>query len=112
MQTCLSQGVVSPIFENLKVFVHLVDAKGTVWAQHDDLAGGIQHPTGAWHGGDFVEQEFPLTLPTSAPEGTYRIEVGAYRPATLQRLKLTDATAWGADAVTLDTEVINAAEVP
>lgn len=49
-------------------------------------AGGIQHPTGTWRRGDFVEQDFPVTLPPNAPASTCRIEVGVYGPDSPQRL--------------------------
>jgi len=90
-----------PIFENLKVFLHLIDDHGTVWAQHDDLAGEIQHPSGSWRAGEFVKQDFSLALPSAAPAGRYRIEVGAYRPDSGQRLVVA-----GTDRPVVDNAVV------
>lgn len=62
-----------------KVFVHLVDGEGRLWAQHD----GLDSPAQFWQPGDRVVQVHTFTIPTDAPPGVYRLRVGLYDPETL-----------------------------
>lgn len=74
--------------ENYSVFVHLRDASGKTLAQKDGYPGRGRSPTLGWQVGDLVLDEYELAIPTDAPPGEYRVVVGMYRLATLERLAL------------------------
>lgn len=71
------------------VFVHVVDAQGTIVAERNAEPRDGLFPTDAWVRGDWVRdlKQVPLT---GVPAGTYRIEIGVYDPATSQRLGVYD----------------------
>ncbi|NJN65436.1 MAG: hypothetical protein HC884_01355 [Chloroflexaceae bacterium] len=45
----------------------------------------------AWETGQQFGSSLPIDLPADLPEGSYRVVVGAYRPADGQRLPLSEA---------------------
>ncbi|MEW6231252.1 MAG: hypothetical protein AB1566_02930 [Chloroflexota bacterium] len=67
-------------------FVHLVDSAGSLRAQVDRPPTGGAYPTSAWMEGEVVEDQLTLPLGSQLPPGEYRLLVGLYDPATLQRL--------------------------
>jgi uncharacterized membrane protein len=71
---------------NYHSFVHLLDAEGAIVAQHDGPPGEGEQPTLGWLPGEYVTDPHRLQLPTDLPDGTYRLEVGLYDPATGLRL--------------------------
>ena len=73
------------------VFVHLVGPDGQVYAQADSLPQAGRHPTTHWLPGEVVPDPYRLELSTDTPPGAYRVLVGLYDPATLDRLPVTDA---------------------
>jgi hypothetical protein len=75
-----------PFSQNLKVFVHLVDASGKVLAQYDGYPQAGAYPTLDWAPGELIEDSYPLLLPADAPAGPYRVYLGLYDEATLTRL--------------------------
>jgi hypothetical protein len=72
------------------VFVHLVDADGTILAQQDRApqADGAPYPTNLWVPGEIVTDEYELTIPPDAPPGEYTVRVGLYLPESGQRLSV------------------------
>jgi hypothetical protein len=80
-------------------FVHLLDSTGQIVAQSDGQPG--DYPTSIWQTGDVQRDERSITLPPTLPPGTYRLEIGLYRPDTQARLVTPDG-----DTVVLDTPVI------
>jgi hypothetical protein len=70
-----------PMDRSYQVFVHLLDAAGTIIAQHDGVPAGGAWPTTAWPPGSLVTDVHTLVLP--AP---YRLAVGAYDSVSGQRL--------------------------
>jgi hypothetical protein len=72
-----------PLGDDLKIFVHLVDAHDTVLAQFD---GYPEAPTSAWIPGALIAASYPLALPPDAPSGPYRVFIGLYDEATMARL--------------------------
>jgi len=74
---------------NYKVFVHLFDETGQLWAQHDSppMLGG--HPTMEWIAGEVVEDRIRLSLNETLPVGKYRLFVGMYYEPTMERLPIT-----------------------
>jgi hypothetical protein len=77
--------------DRYSVFIHLLDAGGTLRAQIDSppLAGA--RPTTGWLPGEYLTDPYSLVLPADLPPGTYRLEVGLYRPETGERLPVAGA---------------------
>ncbi len=69
-----------------RVFVHLLDGRGEMLAQHDGPPRWGRYPTPAWQQGDVVPDEHGLSVPASAADGPFSLAVGMYRPDTLERL--------------------------
>jgi hypothetical protein len=90
------------IAQDYTVFVHLLDSQGKIWGQHDGPPQDGALPTSAWNPGELLRDEHLLTVDTQAPPGDYRLAIGLYDPATLQRLPVFDAQGQAAgDAVLL-----------
>jgi len=87
--------------EDYTVFVHLVDAEGTIWGQHDSQPVNGYYPTSFWDQDEVVKDKHALVVREDAPPGEYRIEVGMYRLADGQRLAIV-----GQDGQGLDDKVL------
>ncbi|MCL4394237.1 MAG: glycosyltransferase family 39 protein [Chloroflexi bacterium] len=74
------------------VFVHLVDAQGRLRAQVDSQPRASTYPTSLWDDGEIVRDDYALELPSDLAPGTYRIEIGMYELASLNRLTISDAS--------------------
>jgi hypothetical protein len=61
------------------VFVHLVDAEGSLVAQHDHIAGADAYPTSQWRVGLRLRDRFFLEVPGGTCPGC-KIRVGLYTP--------------------------------
>lgn len=70
------QGPVEP----LTAFVHVVDAAGTVVAQHDGPLGGDYTPPERWLPGMVLAHTHFVPLPAELPPGRYTLKAGVYRP--------------------------------
>ena len=73
--------------QNYTVFVHLVDASGKRWSQHDGIPFGGIYPTNRWEAGEMVRDVHSLPLPPDLPSGRYLLRVGLYDTATQVRLQ-------------------------
>jgi len=73
-----------PPAHNYTVFVHLVAADGTLWAQAD------ARPQAGWEAATsaVISDTHNLSLPSNLPAGAYDLEVGLYRRQTGERLHL------------------------
>ena len=80
-----------------RVFVHLVDAAGTIVAQSDAEPASWTRPTTGWLPGEFVTDVHTLILPETIPPGPLALRVGLYDPDTGSRL-----TSGGADYITIE----------
>jgi len=69
------------------VFVHLVDQGGKLWGQGDSVPVRGMYPTSAWLPGQLVEDRHVIQVAPAVPLGSYRVLVGLYDPATLERLE-------------------------
>ena len=79
--------VTQPVREDLTGFVHLVSPDGSkAYALADRLLGDYAYPPWRWQVGEIVRQEFPLTIPPETWPGEYALEIGLYRPGSLQRI--------------------------
>ncbi len=81
-----------PFYQDLKLFVHLLDASGQVIAQADPLAGLGAGPetkdyfTSQWDPGELILDDVAITIPPDAPPGPYQLAFGLYDGETLERL--------------------------
>ena len=76
--------------EDYAVFVHLSGrGDGFFWQEDGQPVGGL-FPTGQWPAGAEVWDGREIAVPTDAPPGRYRLEVGWYDPSTLERLPVLD----------------------
>lgn len=86
-----------PTSTNYTVFVHVTDDQNRKAGQHDGQPRGGEHPTSIWRPGELVEDRVDVPIAPDAPPGRYRVVVGVYDLATMQRLPL----AGGGDSLTL-----------
>jgi 4-amino-4-deoxy-L-arabinose transferase-like glycosyltransferase len=68
------------------IFTHLIDEQGNIWAQMDSQPLEGDYPTSFWDIGEIIEDEYILAINEDAPTGLYRLEIGMYELATMQRL--------------------------
>lgn len=90
----------SPQTKPLQVFLHLIDAQGTLVAQHDGQPGAGYRPVTGWAVGEQVRDQHGIWLPDNLAAGQYELYVGLYDPQTGQRLQLS-ASANAADSFRL-----------
>ncbi len=69
------------------LFVHLVDAEGKRWGQHD-MAG---LDSAAWQTGDLVLTRFSIETNADAPQGQYWIHLGMYTFPDIVNVPVLDA---------------------
>jgi hypothetical protein len=84
-----------PTSTSLRIFVHLVDAEGTILAQSDVL--GV--PSTQWRAGDRIVQAHDLMLPPDALPGPHQVRIGLYDPATNMRMRVNSPS--GSDTLQL-----------
>lgn len=79
------------IARSYTVFVHLVGPDGRIYAQQDSVPAGWTRPTTGWFPGEFIRDDYCLTVNPAAPAGTYQLWVGWYDPTTGQRVPVMSA---------------------
>ena len=91
-----------------KVFVHVVDAGGTVVFQRDKLPLNELQPMTRWGVSELLRDPYTALVPANLPSGGYRVMIGVYdpisgarRPASLDGVRVVD------DAVTIATVQIS-----
>lgn len=89
VETCLRWVSIAPAPLDYQMFVHIVQADGTIAAQSDFQPKAGQYPTGAWSPGEVIEQCIPLEAPGLAETG-WRVAVGLYDLATGARPAAAD----------------------
>ena len=67
-------------------FIHLLDSEGKLWSQVDSQPLGGTHPTSEWTEGETVIDKLALPLAPDLPSGNYRLVVGWYELASMERL--------------------------
>ncbi len=96
----LSWSAQAQIDKDYSLFVHLVDRNGKQVAGYDGTPGHGDLPTSGWRRGPPISDVIVLPIPSDVPAGdSYRLEVGFYDPATLQRLTFTGANGQGSGDV-------------
>lgn len=76
---------------NYTVFVHLLDQGEEIHGQRDSQPVGGAYPTMFWSPEKAVEDRYVVPVSGDAPAGQYRLVVGLYDLATLQRLPAFDS---------------------
>lgn len=71
--------------------MHLLDAEGQLVVQHDSPPGQGERPTWCWRDAEIIQDEHPLVVSGSLPEGVYVISVGMYDWLTGDRLPVVNA---------------------
>lgn len=91
-----------------KVFVHLVDASGALRAQVDSIPKNGTLATNRWFPGEYVTDDYTLSLPHDLPPGNYHLQVGMYEEQGGVRVLLKDANnaPLADNAVTLDDVIV------
>jgi hypothetical protein len=84
--------------EPLKLFVHLLNQEGTYVAGEDRLDVWYEN----WRAGDLFAQVQEVPLGAEMAPGEYQVEIGWYRPETMQRLPVVQEGDVIADRVLLD----------
>lgn len=72
-----------PMERDYTVFTHVLGEGQHIWGQEDRAAA-----TSRWVPGQVQEEVYRLHLHPNTPPGTHQVEVGMYRPDTLERLEL------------------------
>jgi hypothetical protein len=79
----------TPISDSFKVFVHVVDGSGRLWAQSDSIPGGGLLPMTSWQAGETITDRLAIRLPPDLPPGLYEVRAGIYHPVSGLRLRVT-----------------------
>jgi hypothetical protein len=76
--------------QDYTVFVQLIGPDGRPHGQVDMWPVQGTHPTSQWTPGQELNDPYEVRLDPDAPPGDYRVEVGWYLLATMQRLQILD----------------------
>ncbi len=68
------------------VFTHLLDAGGAIRGQTDSVPLRGERPTTGWAAGEIIVDPYEIAVRPDAAPGPHRLEIGAYDPASGQRL--------------------------
>jgi hypothetical protein len=86
------------------IFVHLLDAQGSIRGQHDGFGAAVT----MLEPGDMVIQHHVITVAADAQPGVYQLQVGLYDPNTLDRFVARPPDAPPIDRVLLSTLNVDA----
>jgi hypothetical protein len=75
-----------PLSQDYTIFVHLRDEANNTIVNGDHQPYQNLVPTSRWPVGQTLKETIRLDLPHDLPKGEYRVMVGMYSPATLERL--------------------------
>jgi hypothetical protein len=78
------------VSKDYTVFVHLVDRNEKIVAGYDSQPRQGKFPTTFWKPKQLVIDPIVYIIPTDIPAGTYKLEIGLYDLATLERLLIVD----------------------
>ncbi len=78
-----------PMETDYTVFVHIVDAVGTVWGQMDAMPVDGERPTSSWELGEIIEDRYELRIDVEGPREGYHVELGMYLQGTGERLSVS-----------------------
>jgi len=78
-----------PLPQDYAVFVQLLDQAGGLQAQVDRMPVGGFQPTSTWQPGQQVRDNYGLEVPADLQPGQYRLIIGLYLPASMERLAVS-----------------------
>jgi hypothetical protein len=90
--------------QDYTVFIHLIDERGNIVAQKDNLPVDGSYSTTKWEPGEIVRDQYDLVISPEAPSGQYQFEIGMYLAETGKRLKVWDGNS-EADRVLNEVEI-------
>ncbi len=90
------------------IFVQLIGPDGNLYGQVDTWPSQGTRPTSTWAPGEHIDDPHTVPLAPEAPPGRYRVIVGWYLLATMERLPMVNAQ----DQVTGDFYTIGEITVP
>ncbi|MBP8002885.1 MAG: DUF2723 domain-containing protein [Chloroflexi bacterium] len=82
----------APLNDNYTVFIQVLDANDQIVGQVDSWPVQGTHPTGQWQPGEQINDRYTILLKPDLTPGSYRLIVGWYLLATLQRLPILNST--------------------
>lgn len=90
------------------VFTHLLDSQNRIWGQEDSVPCAGACETTSWIEGEFIVDSYLITVSPDAPVGEYRIALGMYDPASMERLPAFDGNGmgWPDDRVMLAVPIV------
>jgi hypothetical protein len=88
-------------------FVHLLDDRIQVVADHDRVSLNDYFWATDWQAGEPLRDEYLLSLPQSLSVGTYMLELGLYSFSDLQRLPVVGADQSQPDRVLLPPIIVS-----
>ncbi|MEN6479367.1 MAG: glycosyltransferase family 39 protein, partial [Anaerolineales bacterium] len=100
-QVTLFWRATQPITGRYKVFVHLVDAGGSIVGQHDAEPVAGSRPTDSWTVGERVADNHGILVQPGTPPGTLTLRVGLYDSTTGLRLPVRTSEGPVGDAIDL-----------
>ncbi|MCI0477466.1 MAG: hypothetical protein L0Y55_14565, partial [Anaerolineales bacterium] len=80
----------APIEKDYTIFAHLVGARGEIVAGTDTPPRQGNFPTRAWRVNDWVPDGIVIQIEPDVPPGEYKLVIGLYELATMQRLVVED----------------------
>ncbi len=89
-----------PLQNDYVIFVHAMDASGTIRGQRDTEPQNGERPTSQWGEGEIVADRYEFQISVDGPREGYQLAVGMYRKGTGKRL----VAAGGKTEVTLPSE--------
>ncbi|KAA3660238.1 MAG: hypothetical protein DWQ04_19975, partial [Chloroflexi bacterium] len=91
----------APMREDYTVFVQVLDAQDRLVGQVDAWPLQGTYPTSQWTPGETIADPYTIQLDSELPMGEYRLQVGMYLLATLQRLPVLNV-----DGVAVDDKFL------
>lgn len=88
------------------VFVHLVDPSGQIRGQVDQPPLKGRRPTDGWIRGEYLVDRYDPVLPSVAPSGRYRVEVGLYDAVSGQRVPIQNPDGTISDHVSIGDVIV------
>jgi len=93
-------------------FTHLLDAGHQIRGQTDSVPCAGSCPTTSWLDGEFLADQYSITVDADAPAGEYQIGIGMYDPKTMVRLPAFAEAGgrWADDRILLNVKLTVAGE--
>lgn len=78
--------------QDYTVFFQLIGPDGKLYGQVDQTPGAGAYPTTGWLPGEYITDDYTVTLAEDAPPGDYQIAIGLYDPNSGERLPVDSPT--------------------